>query len=99
MGMTKFTGATDDGYVKVQNQLWLWVGMIQKQNKKKEVSADSKERDSKEPDSIEPDMKEPEARQVANGPINSGGGPVFLGSQNAGRDININSGQQRSTQP
>ena len=90
--MTKFTGATDDGYVKVQNQLWLWVDMIQKQNKKKKDSAHSKERDSKEP-------RESEARQVANGPIYSGGGPVFLGSQNAGRDINVTTGQQRSTQP
>jgi hypothetical protein len=79
MSMTKFTGKNDLGYVRVSDVIWLWISMIEAKKKKGEAVAD----------------EHPGHDLAGHGYVHSGGGPVFVGSNNAGRDIhNINFGHQ-----
>jgi len=79
--MTKFTGKDDPGYVSVCDVLWLWISTIEEKKKKKGG------------DDITGDP--PISIHGGYGPVYSGGGSVFIGSNNAGRDVtNINFGSQ-----
>jgi hypothetical protein len=71
MSMTKFSGKEDPGYVKVSDLLWLWISEME--NKKKEEERISDQSAGRSP--------------ATYGSINSGGGPIFFGSNNAGRDV------------
>jgi hypothetical protein len=99
--MTKFSGATDSGYVRVRGQLWLWVNAINKQtlvsqadtseqalNVRQEVCESELSRDSSQPA-----RRDEVAREIGSsgtGAIMSGGGPVFMGNVSAGRDLSYN---------
>lgn len=72
MSMTRFTGKTDPGYVKVCDVLWLWISLVEGEKKNDER--------------IEDDP--PGNTAAGHSPVYSGGGPVFIGSNNAGRDVN-----------
>jgi hypothetical protein len=74
MDMTKFDGANDSGYIAVRDQLWLWVNALEK------IEAQSTEE-------IRERRNE---KYIYLGSVHSGGGSVFQGNLNAGRNININ---------
>jgi hypothetical protein len=70
--MTKFEGKTDTGYGRVRDQLWLWVENVGDQSTAQEsIISDGARGNS----TTNPTT------------IQSGGGAVFLGALNAGRDI------------
>ena len=75
--IVRFSGPRDAGYIRVRDQLWLWVDVVQRKLEEQNT----------------------EVRQNPNqmlshysGTVFSSGGPVFQGSQNAGRDLNLNFG-------
>jgi hypothetical protein len=72
MRMTKFLGENDPGYVNVCDVLWLWISTIEEKKKNSN-------------DSIAGDPAG--STYGGYGPVYSGGGSVFIGSNNAGRDI------------
>ncbi|KAJ5903949.1 hypothetical protein N7504_006332 [Penicillium tannophilum] len=76
MGMTKFGGNRDPGYVAVSEQLWLWVHTLEDLEAKAQAAS----------------VRTQQQQQQRT--IDSGGGPIFLGSVTAGRDF-INSTQTR----
>lgn len=95
--MTKFSGPKDPGYISVSDQLWHWVDKLQKVREEQGAAGAT------------PQSPEPRAQGQANttlgvtedtfrgqqhfGAVYSGGGPVFQGSQSAGRDFNVTSRQ------
>ncbi|KAJ5752545.1 hypothetical protein N7520_009462 [Penicillium odoratum] len=72
MGMTKFSGNRDPGYVAVSGQLWLWVKLLE-------------DMDSQAQTQTQQAASTRTAQQQRA--INSGGGPIIFGSVTAGRDI------------
>lgn len=97
--MTKFSGATDAGYIRVRGQLWLWVDTIKKQ--KPVPAAETFEPQVPDEPLEVPELGPPgkisqetlkneETREIGTsgqGAISSGGGPVFMGNVSAGRDF------------
>ncbi|KAJ5628167.1 hypothetical protein N7490_010395 [Penicillium lividum] len=79
MGMTKFSGNRDPGYVAVSGQLWLWVNLLE-------------DMDSQAQTQTQQAASARTAQQQRA--INSGGGPIIFGSVIAERDI-MNSNQPR----
>lgn len=81
--MTKFASARDPGYVAVSDQLWLWVEALQRE-REAQVQAQAFQESQLQ--------QEPAGFQNSRPQylIDSGGGPIFQGSQAAGRDINLN---------
>jgi hypothetical protein len=69
--MTKFSSVNDPGYVRVRDQLWLWI---------EEITVQSAAGSNQAPENSQP-------RIEYSGTIYSGGGLVIQGAQNAGRDI------------
>lgn len=80
MGMTKFGGNRDPGYVAVSEQLWLWVHTLEDLEAQAQAA------------SVRTQPQPHQHQQQRT--IDSGGGPIFLGSVTAGRDF-INSAQTR----
>ncbi|KAH6668689.1 hypothetical protein B0J14DRAFT_546785 [Halenospora varia] len=76
--MTKFSGVNDPGYVSVCGRLKNWV------NKLEEVKSEV----------AEPIKEIPKAggSRIYSGAVNSSGGPIFMGDQNAAGDQNFNFG-------
>lgn len=91
--MTKFSSSKDPGYVAVSDQLWLWVDALQKQS---EAHAKVTAPDWRIPlEELRDKRKRLETTQETGGfqyagYTFSGGGPVFNGNQNVGRDFNFN---------
>ncbi|EUC44643.1 hypothetical protein COCMIDRAFT_27072 [Bipolaris oryzae ATCC 44560] len=75
--MTKFSGELDSGYIRLRDQLWLW---IQAFNKTKGVSAVSEQSQVQARDT-------PQDRSA----VSSNGGAIFMGSVSAGRYFTYNS--------
>ncbi|KAF2488673.1 hypothetical protein BU16DRAFT_520428 [Lophium mytilinum] len=99
--MTKFSGEMDAGYIRVRDQLWLWADAVPK--KKPEVAAapvqsQIQSEDEPEPNSApeEVDASQPREEDTRKTPqnerraVSSGGGAVFIGNVNAGRDFTYN---------
>lgn len=93
--MTKYIGPKDPGYVRVSNQLWLWVDTLQQQivdsaaaNWQPESSGSEAAGRRNQRLAIMQDM----GSVSYSGYINSGGGSVFQGNQTAGRDFNFSGG-------
>lgn len=82
MGMTKFSGNRDPGYVAVSEQLWLWVHTLE------DLEAQAQAASMR----AQPLPQQQQHQQQRT--IDSGGGPIFLGRVAAGRDF-INSTQTR----
>jgi hypothetical protein len=77
MQIARFSGKTDQGYVAVSNQLLTWVDNIESQPIRAAVPGGYRITGTSSPQQI----------------IQSGGGPIFMGTSTAGRDFNINTGQ------
>lgn len=77
MEMARFHGAQDPGYVAVSSQLWLWCNAIQESRPSVETIREKRNRRFGELHDVAPT-------------VISGGGPVFMGNQTAGRDFNVN---------
>ena len=105
--MTKFSGATDPGYVRVRGQLWLWVDAIDKrrgveraqEHVRHHMSQMSEE--TRPPEHLIQTPRQTHQDETACEPVrntsttaspNSGGGPIFMGNVTAGRDFNYNQG-------
>ena len=73
--MTKFSSKRDVGYVRVQDQLWLWVEnlVVAPQGVSNQGNEENMQRTTE-----------------FSGTVYSGGGLVIQGTQNAGRDIVYN---------
>src|SRR5580704_14496810 len=92
MQMTRFSDAKDAGYVAVSDQLWLWIDNLQREAEAKakadptsQLSIEEiRDRRNRRFGTIQ-DIDGPQIQSVS-----SRGGPIFLGSQNAGRDFNVN---------
>lgn len=92
MDMTKFSRRDDPGYKAVSGLLWLWVSEIESEilGMKEETLVPSKE-----------EVRDLRVRRFGamsdvdemnfSGTVNSVGGPVIIGGQRAGRDVNIKS--------
>jgi hypothetical protein len=105
--MTKFSGETDTGYVRVRDQLWLWVDAVNKKTQEMEgesTRAQAQPRLQEElqiisgPDHENGNQREHgrtedarQSRQNERGAISSGGGAIFMGNVSAGRDFTYNS--------
>ncbi|KAJ5663921.1 hypothetical protein N7507_004652 [Penicillium longicatenatum] len=79
MEMTKFGSNRDPGYVAVSQQLWLWIYTLEESKAQAQAAP------------VSTTQLQPHQQQHT---IDSGGGPMFLGSVTAGRDF-INSTQTR----
>jgi hypothetical protein len=105
--MTKFSGATDPGYVRVRGQLWLWVDAIDKrrgveqaqEHVRHEMSHISEE--TRPPEHLIQTPQQTDRDKTACEPVrntsttaspSSGGGPIFMGNVTAGRDFKYNQG-------
>ncbi|KAF1844989.1 uncharacterized protein K460DRAFT_354850 [Cucurbitaria berberidis CBS 394.84] len=104
--MTKFSGETDTGYVRVRDQLWLWVDAVNKNKKKPEVDTHVPQTQLEAEDAPQAAASEPRSsersqqydqnecsranRQNERNPISSGGGAIFMGNVRAGRDFTYN---------
>jgi hypothetical protein len=100
--MTKFRSNTDSGYIRVRDQLWLWVNALSQGN---ESSGSSQQMQVEVEDSAQPPGEErsktiaPKIEQGCEGTrlqdeeratigsVSSGGGPIFMGNVSAGRDF------------
>lgn len=93
MQITRFSSSKDAGYVAVSGQLWLWVDALQKQ-----AEAHRKATAPEAPIPIE-ELRDRRTNRFETtqetggflypGSTISGGGPVFNGNQNVGRDFNL----------
>lgn len=84
MDMTRFSGPTDNGYVRVSEQLWLWVDTIERTlQSSAPAPSELREKRNKKFGSMQDIDPQPERA----GFFHSGGGPIIFGSQSAGRDI------------
>lgn len=105
--ITKFSGATYPGYVRVRGQLWLWVDATDKrrgveraqEHVRHQVSHKSEETCPPEhliqtPQQTQQDKTacEPVRNTSTTASPSSGGGPIFMGDVTAGRDFNHNQG-------
>ncbi|CAN9242410.1 unnamed protein product, partial [Alternaria alternata] len=105
--MTKFSGATDPGYVRVRGQLWLWVDAIDKRRSVERAQEHVRHQVSHIPEEtcppehlIQPPRQihqdetacEPVVNTSTTALPSSGGGPIFMGNVTAGRDLNYNQG-------
>jgi hypothetical protein len=105
--MTKFSGATDPGYVRVRGQLWLWVDAIDKrrgveqaqEHVRHQMSHTSEE--TRPPEHLIQTPQQTNQDKTACEPVrntsttaspSSGGGPIFMGNVTAGRDFKYNQG-------
>jgi len=77
--MTKFASEADPGFVSVCGRLKTWIDELQK--KKEGTTEAQKKEEAKEGNS-----------RVYSGAVNSAGGPIFMGDQNAAGDQNFNFG-------
>ena len=96
----------DSGYIRVRDQLWLWVDTVNKKGRgevdtrsaQSQEDAKEGERIVREPASVENQgqkSKEEEARSGEHKKeraISSGGGAIFMGNVSAGRDFAYNQG-------
>lgn len=88
MDMTRFSGPGDAGYVRVRDQLWLWVDAVAQRSV--EDRADRNNTNTR--------VHQEQPKQMLlqySGTVYSGGGPVFQGSQTAGRDLHFDFGSRR----
>lgn len=94
--MTKFSSAKDPGYIAVSDQVWLWVHTLQKAAEARAKAAaaaqESVEEIRKRRNERFASMQDFASGPQYSGAVYSGGGPVFLGNQSAGRDLNIGAG-------
>lgn len=91
--MTKFCGPKDTGYRSVSNQIWMWVDLLQRETDNQGRAEPRKQSPELENQSCSEkrfDTTEDDFGKVQHfGSVNSGGAPVFQGSQRAGRDFNV----------
>lgn len=78
--MTKFTGKKDAGYIRVRDQLELWVEAAAKQATMAQTTDVNQDRESNAKD---------ESRGTRSN-VQSGGGAIFMGNVTAGRDFRYN---------
>lgn len=85
--MTKFASARDPGYVAVSDQLWFWVEALQGEREAQvQAQAQAQAFQESQPQQEPAGFQNPRPQYL----IDYGGGPIFQGSQAAGRDINLN---------
>jgi protein SERAC1 len=87
--MVRFSSVKDDGYIAVSGQLWLWTDALQQaaEAKAKAQAALTSSQASSEDNTFEM-MRDANSQMI--GSVTSNGGPIFLGNNNAGRNINVN---------
>jgi protein SERAC1 len=103
--MTKFTSEKDAGYVRVRDQLWLWVEEAKKARVSNVISESSQMHavDESASQSIPKQITEfdgpgSQSKTTITQPdrgnaISSSGGPIFMGNISAGRDFTYNNNQ------
>ena len=99
MDMTRFSGPNDPGYQAVSGELWVWANEIEEHIASKKLQAqpnkieqlpnsdDIREKRGKKFATIADITGGGGSSPVYSGNFNSGGGPIFAGKQNAGRDV------------
>ena len=86
----------DSGYIRVRNQLWLWVDAVNKANQKVQVTPVQSQPQALDEQQVDPRIgHQVRSRQTEDGEgrsVSSGGGAIFMGDISAGRDFSYNQG-------
>ena len=98
MDMTKFSGPHDTGYIRVRDQLWLWVEALRReaevhmeaQNWLQLSRTELRENQNQRFVTLQDTISNTTINN--SGTFDSRGGPMFTGNQNTGRDFKFSTG-------